>query len=54
MQGKAPRLLPGEEFTPVAVKMLKEDATDDMQVKQFSSLVLYCTAVLTCAAAGGL
>jgi len=30
-QGKAPSLLPGEEFTTVAVKMLKEEATDDMQ-----------------------
>eukprot|EP00090_Calanus_glacialis_P001913 TRINITY_DN11429_c0_g1_i1.p1 TRINITY_DN11429_c0_g1~~TRINITY_DN11429_c0_g1_i1.p1 ORF type:complete len:925 (-),score=149.21 TRINITY_DN11429_c0_g1_i1:197-2971(-) len=29
-QGKAPGLLPGEEFTTVAVKMLKEEATDDM------------------------
>eukprot|EP00092_Neocalanus_flemingeri_P007963 GFUD01008591.1.p1 GENE.GFUD01008591.1~~GFUD01008591.1.p1 ORF type:complete len:925 (+),score=155.82 GFUD01008591.1:42-2816(+) len=30
-QGKASGLLPGEEFTTVAVKMLKEEATDDMQ-----------------------
>merc|ERR1719330_316144 len=30
-QGKAPGLREGEEFTTVAVKMLKEDATDDMQ-----------------------
>jgi len=29
-QGKAPGLLPGEEFTTVAVKMLKEEATEDM------------------------
>ena len=31
LQGKAPRLVTGEEFTTVAVKMLKEDATDDLQ-----------------------
>ena len=30
-QGKAPGLLAGEEFSMVAVKMLKEDATDDLQ-----------------------
>jgi len=30
-QGKAPRLVPGEEFTLVAVKMLKDEATEDMQ-----------------------
>ncbi|XP_056635253.1 tyrosine-protein kinase transmembrane receptor Ror2 [Diorhabda carinulata] len=30
-QAKAPGLIPGEEFTIVAVKMLKEDASDDMQ-----------------------
>jgi len=29
-QGKAPGLLPGEEFTTVAVKMLKEEASEDM------------------------
>jgi hypothetical protein len=29
-QGRAPGLLPGEEFTTVAVKMLKEEATEDM------------------------
>lgn len=31
-QGKAPRLVPGEEFTLVAVKMLKDEASPDMQV----------------------
>ncbi|KAG5879683.1 hypothetical protein JTB14_021484 [Gonioctena quinquepunctata] len=30
-QAKAPGLIPGEEFTVVAVKMLKDDASDDMQ-----------------------
>lgn len=30
-QAKAPGLVVGEEFTVVAVKMLKDDATDDMQ-----------------------
>lgn len=30
-QGKAPRLIPGEEFTLVAVKMLKDEASQDMQ-----------------------
>lgn len=30
-QGKAPRLVPNEEFTLVAVKMLKEEASPDMQ-----------------------
>lgn len=30
-QAKAPGLIPGEEFTIVAVKMLKDDASDDMQ-----------------------
>ena len=30
-QGKAPGLVAGEEFSMVAVKMLKEDATDDLQ-----------------------
>ena len=30
LQGKAPGLLPGEEFTTVAVKMLKEEASEDM------------------------
>lgn len=30
-QGRAPRLVPGEEFTLVAVKMLKDEATQDMQ-----------------------
>ncbi|CAL4093925.1 unnamed protein product, partial [Meganyctiphanes norvegica] len=29
-QGKAPRLVPGEELTMVAVKVLKEDAGEDM------------------------
>jgi len=29
-QGRAPGLLPGEEFTTVAVKMLKEEASEDM------------------------
>jgi receptor tyrosine kinase len=29
-QGKAPGLMSGEEFTMVAVKMLKEEATDDL------------------------
>ena len=29
-QGRAPGLLPGEEFTTVAVKMLKEDASEDV------------------------
>jgi len=29
-QGKAPGLIPGEEFTTVAVKMLKDEATEDM------------------------
>lgn len=31
-QGRAPRLVPGEEFTLVAVKMLKDEASQDMQV----------------------
>ncbi|XP_060525532.1 tyrosine-protein kinase transmembrane receptor Ror2 [Cylas formicarius] len=30
-QAKAPGLIPGEEFTVVAVKMLKDDASEDMQ-----------------------
>ncbi|CAH2018064.1 unnamed protein product [Acanthoscelides obtectus] len=30
-QAKAPGLIPGEEFTIVAVKMLKDDASEDMQ-----------------------
>ncbi|XP_059091496.1 tyrosine-protein kinase transmembrane receptor Ror2-like isoform X1 [Tigriopus californicus] len=30
-QGKAPGLIAGEEFTMVAVKMLKEEASDDLQ-----------------------
>lgn len=30
-QAKAPCLVPGEEFTTVAVKMLKDDASEDMQ-----------------------
>lgn len=30
-QGKAPRLMQGEEFTLVAVKMLKDEASQDMQ-----------------------
>ncbi|CAG9857232.1 unnamed protein product [Phyllotreta striolata] len=30
-QARAPGLIKGEEFTVVAVKMLKEDVTDDMQ-----------------------
>ena len=30
-QGKAPGLVAGDEFTMVAVKMLKEEATDDLQ-----------------------
>lgn len=30
-QAKAPGLVPGEEFTLVAVKMLKDDASEDMQ-----------------------
>ena len=30
-QAKAPRLIPGEEFTLVAVKMLKDEASQDMQ-----------------------
>lgn len=30
-QAKAPGLVPGEEFTLVAVKMLKDDATEDLQ-----------------------
>lgn len=30
-QAKAPGLVPGEDFTIVAVKMLKEEATDDLQ-----------------------
>ncbi len=33
-QGKAPGLVTGEEFTMVAVKMLKEEATDDL-IKDF-------------------
>lgn len=31
-QAKAPRLIPGEEFTLVAVKMLKDEASTDLQV----------------------
>lgn len=31
-QARAPGLIPGEDFTLVAVKMLKEDASSDMQV----------------------
>lgn len=31
-QAKAPGLMPGEDFTLVAVKMLKEDASSDLQV----------------------
>ncbi|XP_034933566.1 tyrosine-protein kinase transmembrane receptor Ror2 [Chelonus insularis] len=31
-QAKAPGLIPGEEFTNVAVKMLKEEASDDLLV----------------------
>lgn len=30
-QARAPGLIPGEDFTIVAVKMLKDDASDDMQ-----------------------
>lgn len=30
-QAKAPGLVPGEDFTMVAVKMLKDDASDDLQ-----------------------
>merc|ERR1712077_1950 len=29
-QAKAPNLVPGEEFTMIAVKMLKDDATEDV------------------------
>ena len=31
LQAKAPGLITGEEFTMVAVKMLKEEASDDLQ-----------------------
>lgn len=31
-QGRAPRLVPAEDFTLVAVKMLKDEASSDMQV----------------------
>lgn len=31
-QGKAPHLIPNEDFTMVAVKMLKEDASNELQV----------------------
>lgn len=30
-QAKAPALVPGEDFTMVAVKMLKEEASEDLQ-----------------------
>jgi serine/threonine protein kinase len=31
-QAKAPGLIPGEDFTLVAVKMLKDEASQDLQV----------------------
>lgn len=31
-QGKAPGLIPGEDYTMVAVKMLKEDASSELQI----------------------
>lgn len=37
---KAPRLIPGEDFTFVAVKMLKDEASQDLQVRKFSSLTV--------------